>query len=361
MRHISPAPRIVVSGVGALAADAIEAMLSAGDRLTVCGVDACERVLDWAAADHIDYVPRVLLPRDVRDADALVIAETDEDASRYAAQVGRAAGVAVSFADDAPAMNVRAAERVTGHVTLVGAGPGDPDLLTRRAARLLETAEVVIHDRLVSPEILALVSSAALRLDVGKKGFGASTPQGSIDDLMIAHAKAGSQVVRLKAGDPGIFGRMDEETKALDAAGIAWSVVPGITAAAAAAADIGVSLTRRGRNQALNILTGHDVGGYAEHDWKRLAQPGQTAAIYMGLRAATFLRGRLLMFGASAATPVTVVFDASRATREVVATNLLDLPAAIASAKSNAAAVILYGLEPHRAHAALPHFLEARA
>ena len=126
------------------------------------------------------------------------------------------------------------------------------------------------------------------------------------------HAAAGATVVRLKGGDPAVFGRLDEEVEALEAAGIGYAIVPGITAASAAAAAIGQSLTKRGRNSALRFLTGHDVDGFAEHDWRELAKPGATAAIYMGVKAATFVRGRLLMHGAAADTPVTAVENASR-------------------------------------------------
>ena len=118
--------------------------------------------------------------------------------------------------------------------------------------------------------------------------------------------------MRLKGGDPAVFGRLDEEIEALEAAGIAYAVVPGVTAASAAAAAIGQSLTRRGRNSSFRVLTGHDVDGFAEHDWRELARPGATAAVYMGVKAATFLRGRLLMHGAAADTPVTAVENASR-------------------------------------------------
>ena len=138
--------------------------------------------------------------------------------------------------------------------------------------------------------------------------------------------KRGKHVVRLKSGDPAVFGRLDEEIEALEAAGIPWEVVPGITAAAGAAADMGVSLTRRGRNSELRLISARDVEGFAEHDWAALARPGSVAAIYMGKRAAAFLRGRLLMRGAAPSTPVTIVENASRPDKRIVATTLLGLP-----------------------------------
>ncbi len=255
----------------------------------------------------------------------------------------------------------RAAAPRPGRVDLVGAGPGDPELLTLRARRLLDAADVVIHDRLVPQAILDLARREAVLVAVGKEGFGPAVPQAEINRLMVEHAGAGAQVVRLKAGDPGIYGRLDEETAALDAAGIPWAVVPGITAAAAAAAAAGRSLTRRGRNAALRFLTGHDAEGFAEHDWRALARPGEVAAIYMGKRAARFVQGRLLMHGAAPDTPVAVVANASRADQRILAATLATLPEAVAGLAGPA--VLLYGLAPREAEAtaAAPAAREARA
>lgn len=244
-----------------------------------------------------------------------------------------------------------------GHVDLVGAGPGDPELLTLKARRALDAADVVIHDRLVAPAILELARREALIIDAGKEGFGPSTPQTEINALIVAHAARGAHVVRLKAGDPGIYGRLDEEIDALTAAGIDWSIVPGITAASAAAASIGQSLTKRGRNASLRFLTGHDVQGFAEQDWRGLAREGSVAAIYMGKRAARFLQGRLLMHGAGAETPVTVVENASRPDQRVIGTTLMRLPEAVTALEGPA--VLLYGLAPRASEAALEDLKEA--
>ena len=146
-----------------------------------------------------------------------------------------------------------------GHVAFVGAGPGDPELLTLKARRALDEADVVIHDRLISPEILELARREALLLDVGKEGFGPSTKQEDIDALIVEHARQGAQVVRLKSGDSTVFGRLDEEIDAVEAAGVSWHIVPGITSASAAVAAIGQSLTKRGRNSSVRFLTGHDT------------------------------------------------------------------------------------------------------
>ena len=242
-----------------------------------------------------------------------------------------------------------AATRPSGLVSFVGAGPGDPELLTLKARNRLHDADIVVHDRLVSAQVLELARREAERVCAGKKGFGPSWSQAGINALLVRHARAGNHVVRLKSGDPAIFGRLDEEIEALDGAGIPWEIVPGITAAACAAADMGVSLTRRGRNSALRFLTGQDADGLAEHDWAALARPGSVAAIYMGKRAATFLRGRLLMHGAAPSTPVTIVENASAADERIVATSLLRLPETLEEERVTGAVVLMLGLLPRAA------------
>lgn len=250
------------------------------------------------------------------------------------------------------------AEPPRGRVDLVGAGPGDPELLTQRARRLLDRADVVIHDRLVPAAILELARREATFVAVGKEGFGPSTPQDQINAVMIDHAYSGAHVVRLKGGDASIFGRLDEETQALTEAGVEWAVTPGITAASAAAAAIGRSLTQRGRNTDLRILTAHDIDGFADHDWRALARPGAVAAIYMGKRAARFWQGRLLMHGASGATPVTCVENASRPDQRILTTRLDRLAEDLARAAPLGPVLTLFGLAPAKAAATLPALLE---
>lgn len=232
-----------------------------------------------------------------------------------------------------------------GEVVFVGAGPGDPELLTLKARKALDTADVILHDRLVPAAILELARREATIVETGKTGFGPSMDQDAINALMVQHAMAGAQVVRLKSGDPGVFGRLDEETAALEQAGIAYRVVPGITAAAAGAAALGQSLTRRGRNSDLRLLTGHDLKGFADHDWATLARPGAVAAIYMGKRAARFLQGRLMMHGARPDTPLSLVENISRPDQRIVATTLQALPGA--TADLDGPAVLFLGLAAH--------------
>lgn len=244
-------------------------------------------------------------------------------------------------------------------VLFVGAGPGAAEHLTLGALRALQAAEVVIHDRLVGAEVLALIPATARRIDAGKEGFGPSTPQATINGLLVDEARTGAQVVRLKGGDPGIFGRLDEEVSALQAAGLPFRILPGLTSATVAAAAIGQGLTTRGRNHGLRIVTGHDMAGFAEQDWRAMATPGAVTAIYMGKRPARFIQGRLMMHGADPATPVTLVENAGRPDQRIHAASLSGLPAAAACCEGPA--VILLGLAPRAAATALSHLQEARA
>lgn len=242
-----------------------------------------------------------------------------------------------------------------GHVHFVGGGPGDPDLLTMKARRVLDEADVVIYDRLISKPILELARREAVMIDAGKEGFGPSMKQEDINALIVEHGLTGAQVVRLKSGDATVFGRLDEEIDAVDAHSIAWSIVPGITSASAAVAEIGQSLTKRGRNASVRFLTGHDTKGFADHDWAKLAQPGQVAAIYMGKKSARFIQGRLIMHGADRHTPVTVIENASRPEQRILETTLDALPAALTAADMSGPALTFYGLAPREAAAARLH------
>lgn len=236
-----------------------------------------------------------------------------------------------------------------GRVDLVGAGPGDPELLTLKARKALDTADVVIYDRLVAPEILELARREALMISAGKEGFGPSIAQDKINEMIVSHARGGAHVVRLKSGDPTVFGRLDEEIEACDASGVNWNIIPGITSASAGVAALGQSLTKRGRNSAVRFITGHDTKGYADHDWQTLAQPGEVAAIYMGKKSARFIQGRLLMHGADPETPVTVIENASRASQRILATTLSGLEPSLTQANLSGPALVFLGLAPRAA------------
>ena len=240
-------------------------------------------------------------------------------------------------------------KRGDGFVSFVGAGPGDPELLTLKARTLLHQADVVIYDRLVGLSILELARREAQLIDVGKTGFGPSTPQAHINKLIVEHTTAGAHVVRLKGGDCTVFGRLDEEIDALDAHGLSWHIVPGITAASAAVAALGHSMTKRGRNASVRFLTGHDMKGFADQDWESLAKPNEVAAIYMGKKSARFVQGRLLMFGASPQTQISIVENASRCDMRIFETSLGELVQTLHSNDVSGPALIFYGLAPRQA------------
>ena len=240
-----------------------------------------------------------------------------------------------------------------GRVYLVGAGSGDPDLLTRKALKVLHEADVIIHDRLVSPQILELARREAMLIQTGKQGFGLSWKQEDINALMVEHAQKGAQIVRLKSGDPTVFVRLDEEMDALDEAGIYFEIIPGITTASAAAASLNVSLTKRKRNSALQIMTAQDIKGFAEQDWRKLSDEGSVAAIYMGFKSAHLLSGRLLMHGADAKTPVTIMENVSRANQKTLVSTIGDLPNMADQAGHDGPVILMLGLEPSQAKTAI--------
>ncbi|HTX50895.1 MAG TPA: uroporphyrinogen-III C-methyltransferase [Caulobacteraceae bacterium] len=216
----------------------------------------------------------------------------------------------------------RQARAHAGEVWLVGAGPGDPELLTLKALRALERADVVVHDGLVSEAILDLAPSKARRLSVAKRKSRHSYAQDEIDRMLVAFAKDGLRVVRLKGGDPFIFGRGGEELEACRAAGVTCHVVPGVTAALAAGASSGAPLTHRGAAQAVTFVTGHAAaGGEPDLDWASLARPNQTVVVYMGVSTAAAIASRLLAAGRAGSTPALIVENASLPTeRRIVAT-----------------------------------------
>jgi uroporphyrin-III C-methyltransferase / precorrin-2 dehydrogenase / sirohydrochlorin ferrochelatase len=202
----------------------------------------------------------------------------------------------------------------TGRVTLVGAGPGDAELLTLKAVRALQAADVILFDDLVSDEVLELARREAKRMMVGKRGQRESCAQGDINALMVQLAKQGKRVVRLKSGDPMIFGRAGEEIAELVAQGITVDVVPGITAALAVASSLGVSLTHRDHAQSVRFVTGHTRDGELSDglDWNGLADPATTLVLYMGGRTSPAIATRLMARGLASSTPVVVVSGATR-------------------------------------------------
>lgn len=232
----------------------------------------------------------------------------------------------------------------TGHVTLVGAGPGDPDLLTRKAYRALQSATLVLYDHLVGPAVLDCIAPGAERIYVGKESSRHTLPQEQIIELMVRLAQSGRSLVRLKGGDGYIFGRGGEEVQALAQAGIGFDVVPGITAAQGAGASVGIPLTHRDHACTLVFATGHlredrTVG----LDWELLARPRQTVVIYMGVGALPAICSQLIAHGLPADTPAAVVENATLPNERCLAATLATLPALAVAEKVQPPALIMVG------------------
>ena len=245
-----------------------------------------------------------------------------------------------------------------GCVTLVGCGPGDPDLLTVKAQKVIGRADVLVTDRLVSKPILALARTGARIVDAGKEPDGPSAKQDDINQLLVREAVLGHRVVRLKSGDGFIFGRAAEEMAAVRAAGIQVDVVPGITAAHACAARVGLPVTLRGRVRQFSVLTGATADGDADLDWPALAKSGQAFAIYMGVRTAPQIERKLLAAGANPEMPVVIVENGTRADERAVATSLGLLSRALKAFKITGPAVIFVGLSWEDANLSMPEKVE---
>jgi len=234
------------------------------------------------------------------------------------------------------------AETPTATVTLVGAGPGDPELLTLRAARLIGEAEVIVHDGLVSAEILALASPQAELISVAKQRSRHSVPQDGINALLVETALAGRRVVRLKGGDPFIFGRGGEEMEACRAAGVPVEIVPGISAAVGCAAQAQLPLTHRAAASAVSFVAGQ-CKGLTDQDWSGLAGAGRTLVIYMGVATAADIADKLIADGVSPAIPVAVLENGTRADMRTLRTLLADLGEMVAREKVKSPALIVVG------------------
>lgn len=227
-------------------------------------------------------------------------------------------------------------------VHLVGAGPGDPDLLTLRAARLIGEADILIHDGLVSEDILALARTDARLVSVAKRRSHHSVPQDSIHALLIREARAGRKVVRLKGGDPLIFGRGGEEAEALHAAGIAAEIVPGISAANGAAAAAGIALTHRDAASIVSFVAGQ-CKGLSDQDWSGLAGKGRTLVIYMGVKTAPQIAEKLIEDGLAPDMPVAVIENAARPEMRVIRGLLAGLPQLVTRHAVRSPALIVIG------------------
>lgn len=230
-----------------------------------------------------------------------------------------------------------------GEVYLVGTGPGDPDLLTFRALRLMQQADVVLYDRLIGDGILNLVRRDAERIYVGKLKNDHSVPQEEIGKMLIRLARDGKRVLRLKGGDPFVFGRGGEEIEALSENDIAFQVIPGVTAAVGCASYAGIPLTHRDHAQACVFVTGHEKNGKLDLNWNSLIQPRQTVVVYMGLSSMPTITGGFIEHGADPATPAAVVENGTRAGQRVITGTLESLAARTAEAEIKSPALIIVG------------------
>jgi uroporphyrin-III C-methyltransferase/precorrin-2 dehydrogenase/sirohydrochlorin ferrochelatase len=267
---------------------------------------------------------------DVLDGDIAELVEKGQD---------KKANKAFNTALQAAAEN----KQTQGQVYLVGAGPGDPDLLTFRALRLMQKADVVVYDRLVSPQILELVRRDAEKIYVGKAKSNHTLPQNDINQLMVDEAKKGNRVVRLKGGDPFIFGRGGEEIQTLIRHGIEFQVVPGITAASGASSYAGIPLTHRDHAQSVVFATGHLRDGSVDLNWPALAQKNQTIVFYMGLTGLPIICEKLIQHGLSDTTPIALVESATTEHQKVVTGSLKDIVANPKTSALNPPTLIIVG------------------
>jgi uroporphyrin-III C-methyltransferase/precorrin-2 dehydrogenase/sirohydrochlorin ferrochelatase len=247
-----------------------------------------------------------------------------------------------------------------GNVILVGAGPGDPELLTLKALRALQDADVILHDRLVSDAVLDMARRDAMRVCVGKAAGSQGSTQEEINALLIRHARAGKRVVRLKGGDPFIFGRGGEELEALAAARIDFSVIPGVTAATGCAAYAGIPLTHRDHAHTVSFVTGHADKSGKEPDWRALTAVGHTAVFYMGLARAAHIAARMMEHGASPDLPAAIIAQGTLPQQRVIVAALSTLAAAAARADLRSPVLLIVG-EVAALHESLAWFGVAEA
>jgi uroporphyrin-III C-methyltransferase / precorrin-2 dehydrogenase / sirohydrochlorin ferrochelatase len=273
---------------------------------------------------------------------------------RFANLALASAGRAPDEADLAALMATTSGEIAAparGHVTLVGAGPGDAELLTLKAVRALQSADVILFDDLVSPTVLELARREAQRINVGKRGHGPSVGQADISALLVTLGLEGKRIVRLKGGDPAVFGRANEETAAARAAGIAYSVAPGITAAFAAAASLRISLSERDRARRIQFITAHAADGSLprDFDWRALVDRDATTCVYMGVKTLPALVERLLAEGLDPATPAAMVENASLPEERRFIAPIAEMPDVIAREAPIGPCMLLYGQTLDRA------------
>ncbi|MEH6808089.1 MAG: siroheme synthase CysG [Hyphomonas oceanitis] len=333
----------------------VPSIIDRGDVVAAIGTNGSAPVLAKAIREKLE----ALLPKRIGDLAALAsrlrpdvkAAIPDSKARRRfweTALTGPTADLA--YAGDLEgaeaAMRAQLASGIAaeGIVHIVGAGPGDPELMTLKALRLIQEADVVYYDRLVSDEILSLIRRDADRVPVGKSKGDHSVPQETIHELLIASAQEGKRVVRLKGGDPFIFGRGGEELEAVRAAGVAATVVPGISSALGCAAAAGLPLTHRDHAQSLTFVTGHArAGGVPDLDWASLARPAQTVVVFMGVGTSATIAEKIIAAGRAPSTPVAVIENGTRDNEIRVFGTLAELPHLIQRAGIKGPALLVIG------------------
>jgi len=333
----------------------VPSMLERGDLIAAVGSGGAAPVLAKSVRTKLE----TLMPQGARELTALaksmrpdVSAALSEgsDRRRYWEQVLNGKAAELAYAGDIQGAEAEMRRALTkfgageGIVHIVGAGPGDPELLTMKAFRLIQNADVVYYDRLVSDEIMDLVRRDADRISVGKSKGDHSVPQPDIHKLMIASANDGKRVVRLKGGDPFIFGRGGEELEAVRTAGIEVQVVPGISSALGCAASAGIPLTHRDHAQTLTFVTGHaKAGGVPDLDWASLARSQQTVVVFMGVGTSGSISEKLIAAGRAPNTPVAVIENGTRANEIRVFGKLFDLSGMIDRAGIKGPALLVIG------------------
>lgn len=336
----------LVVGGGSLAAQRVASAVHAGARVTVLAPALDEAMQPYVASGRIEWHQRAFVPGDAAGFQlvfaASQCARTD---SQVAAATAAHGGLCSTEDPDPPEGHAADMPRpgLASPVHLVGAGPGDPGLLTVDGLRALQQADVILHDRLVSSEMLDLAPESAERVFVGKQRSHHHYSQDELNTLMVDLARSGKRVVRLKGGDPYMFGRGGEEAGALAEAGVDYCVIPGVTAGSGCATYAGIPLTHRDHAHACQFITAHDKDGECDHDWAALVRPRQTLVVYMGLHALRGLCPKLIEHGMDPGTPAALIEHGTTPEQRVLVGTVSTLPEIAAAQGPSSPAVVIVG------------------